>query len=152
MAEFSGFEYGCPGISSADYFEYWGATAQFEAGGKRIEPSTAGEVEPDSIRIVQLDEYRAPMWSDTILAFSDDAELQIAHSDPHVPEGNVHVLNQEQIEKINSLCGSCATREQVECPILRSILESNHRTASELPANRARDAEAFLDFESDQKV
>lgn len=123
MTEFSGFQSGCSGEAERGSVPYVSHIAHFQKEGEKLEADQAGQVTPDAIRVVPVDDYGGSRYIDTVFAFSEEAaEVQLERGDARVPEDQVLVVNPEDLEEINHECRGCAASEG-KCAVLQRMAE-----------------------------
>ncbi len=126
MNKFEVFNHGCSASVRIKINKYEKFDVNFELNCKPITspPIEGSNNKPDAIRIRLLNDYMGPEYQDKILTVDEETtQKQIERQDPHVPIANIFTISEEEINRLNSLCGDCSVQTTGKCPVLESVFE-----------------------------
>ncbi|MEK7620772.1 MAG: hypothetical protein AAB395_00255, partial [Patescibacteria group bacterium] len=84
----------------------------------------SGDVRPDAVRVVPVDDYEATTYRDVIFAFDEQAAIdQAERGDRCVPEGNIVVIDREDLAEIDHSCLGCDASSG-HCVVLEKLTEA----------------------------
>jgi hypothetical protein len=129
MSSFNGFRQGCPGQLRVGELPYINPIVYFQAEGETLRPEDAGKITPDAVRVVPVDDHQGTTYRDSVYALDQEAyDAQTERADSRVPEGNITMLTDDEVQGLNDACNSCHLSEGEACPVLDMIF-----TQSRLP-------------------